>query len=307
MNYLIVGTSYKLISNELNKIIGDNQYKTYSMLDITLSEVLTDASYVSLFDDKKIIVIKNFESVIDKKDDSLEMLNNYLNEESNTILILISSVNIPSKSKLNKEILSKLKVIEIKVPTKPYEVANLILEIANSYGFRIESNALNTFALKCAYNIDIVIMELEKLKLMKNNNTITLEDVNVLVPNYNADNIFELKDAIISRDIKKAKELLDEAETAKLEIIPIIVMLAKEYELLYAIKEISLKNKTDEQIGSMLGGMHPYRVKMLRQSASKYTLDELKNLLLYLCNTDLKCVSEDNLGFLELKKFLLEL
>ena len=307
MNYLIVGASYKLIDAEIQKIVLNRKYKVYSLLDTSLNEILTDASYTSLFDEEKIIIVKNFESIIDKKNDDLESLNNYLNDTINTTLILISNTNIPSKSKLNKDIISKLRIIETKNPTKPYEISALILLLAENYNLKIIDNALSLFTQKCAYNIDIAIMELEKLKLIKTNNIVSLEDVKTLVPNYNADDIFELKDAIISRDIKRAEELILEAEAAKLEIIPIIVMLAKEYELLYAIKELAEEKRSNEEIGVLLRNMHPYRIKILRQSASKYKQEELKRILLCLCNIDLKCVSEDNLGFLELKKFLLEL
>lgn len=307
MNYLIVGVSYRLIDNEINKVIFNRQYKSYNMSDTSLEEVLIDASYSSLFDDEKVIVIKNFEELFNKEKD-LELLNTYLDEKNNTILILVSSSTLSTKSKVNKEILSKLKVIETKSPTKPYEVTAFVIEKSKEYGFRINEDIASKFAVKCAYNLDVIIMEMDKLKLIKGKDIIiSLNDVIELVPNYNADDSFELKDAIVNKDIKRAEELINEAESAKLELIPIVVMLAKEYELLYSISSLVRCKKTNEEIGKLLGNMHPYRVKMLRNSASKYTEEKLKELLLYLCNLNLKCVSDDNLGLLELKKFLLEL
>ena len=53
--------------------------------------------------------------------------------------------------------------------------------------------------------------------------------------------------------------------------------------------------------------MHPYRVKLLRSAGAKYTLEEIKKDIQYLCKLDLKMVSEDNLGWDEIRKFLLML
>lgn len=307
MNYLIVGVSYKLIEKEIEKIVDGRHYKTYCIGDISLDDVLTDASYCSLFDDEKIIVLKNFEE-LSNKEKELELLNAYLDEKNNTILILVSTSGLNSKSKPNKEILSKLKVIETKNPTKAYEVALFVKEIAKEYGFKINDDVASRFAVKCASNIDVIIMEMDKLKLIKGTNAlINMDDISKSVANYNADDSFELKDAIVNKDIKRAEELINEAESAKLELIPIVVMLAKEYELLYTISSLVRCKKTNEEIGKLLGNVHPYRVKMLRMCASKYSEEKLKGLLLYLCNLDLKCISCDNLGLLELKKFLLEL
>lgn len=308
MNYLIIGTSYKLIDIEIKKIVNSSKYKTYSLSDVNLEEILTDASYGSMFDDEKIIIIKDFETIFDNKKGEMELLNDYLNKVNDTTLIFISSMNIPSKTKLNKEIISKFKVIQTKTATKPYEFTPLIIDIAIYYGFKMSENVASLFALKSSYNIDIIIMELEKLQFIKEKNSIiTIQDIEELIPNYNMNDVFELKDAIVNRDIEKANYLIEQAESSKMELLPLVVMLAKEYELLYTIAVLASEKKTNEQIGSMLDNMHPYRVKMLRVTASKYSNDKLKYLLSYLCNLDLKCVSEDNLGFGELKKFLLEL
>ncbi len=82
-------------------------------------------------------------------------------------------------------------------------------------------------------------------------------------------------------------------------------MLAKEYITLYDIKLLSTKRLTNDQISSMLNNLHPYRVKLLRESSIKYTEEKLEEIILYLCNLDARLVSEDNLGYDELRKFLL--
>ena len=192
--------------------------------------------------------------------------------------------------------------------TEIASLAKIFGDVIKKDGYGISQNALSVFCEKCASNYDIALMEFNKLKsLKKDNRLITELDVEELVSNYNMMDSFGLKDAIINKDIKKALRMLDDAETSKMEIVPLVVMIAKEYQVVYNIKMLAKKKLMNDQIGSMLGDMHPFRVKLLKDAGNKYTEDELIHIIKYLCNLDLKLVSQDNLGYDELKKFLLEL
>lgn len=309
MNYLIIGDSYKLIDREIKKIVKDNEYKTYLLDEVSLSDVLEDASYTNLFGDNNILVVKNFELVFEKKDNKiLDRLLEYLNNKNDSIIIFVSKSKSPSRSNICKEIMSKLKVIETPIVSKAYELNNILRDIIKKEGYGISENALTILSNKCASNVDIAINVFEQLKLYKGSNLlITEKDVEEYVPNYNIGDMFELKDAIINKDIGKANKILDEVEGSKMEVIPLVVMLAKEYENLYVIKSLAGLKKNNDEISRSLGGMHPYRVKILRDSSNKYSLDEIKKDIVYLCEMDKRMVSEDNLGVLELRKFLLEL
>lgn len=312
MNYLIYGTSYNLIDNEIRKLIGDKTYKTYTLGESTLEEVLEDVGYSGLFEEEKILVIKNFSSIFDSKKDNTKILDNlfnYLKQPNQlTTIIFVSDSKINEKTKINKEILSKLKIITTVTITKPYELVNFLGNYIKGSGYAISSNALNIFANKCVSNIDIAIMEFNKLKLIKKDNKlITENDVLLYVSNYNTNDLFGFKDALINKDLGKSFRMLDEIEASKMEIIPIVAMLESEFEMLYNVKALSQEKLNNEQIGERLDKMHPYRVKMLREAGNKYTLDDLKKHILYLCNLDLKMVSEDNLGFDEIRKFMLTL
>ena len=99
--------------------------------------------------------------------------------------------------------------------------------------------------------------------------------------------------------------MIDELEYSKMELIPIVVMLAREYITLYDIKLLAQANNTNEMISKILNNMHPYRVQLLRTTSMKYTLEALERIIMYLCDLDKRLISEDNLGFEELRKFLL--
>ena len=309
MNYLIYGNSYKLIDSEIEKLVKDYEKTVYFIGESSLSEIIEDVSYNSLFDEKKVIVVRYIEKLFKSKSEDnseLELLLNYLNNPNeNVIIIFVSYEKINSRSKLNKEILSKLKVIETPIYEKSYELVKALDPIIRKDGYVMSQNALNLFVTKCNDNYDISLMEFDKLKKIKMPGLITEDDVNNLVCNYNMDNIFGFKDAVLNKEIKKAIELLDDLEASKVNALPLTVMLEKEYETLYDIKYLSMQKLTNEDISVKLNNMHPFRVKTLRGISAKYSLEEIEKNIEYLCDLDYRLVSQDNLGIDEIRKFLI--
>ena len=311
MNYLIYGTSYYLVEAELKGILKGKKAETYSLEETDLKTILEDLSYNSLFEEEKFVVLKNLEFLSGSKKENasiFESLEAYLaNPNDSTTLIFISKEKLGPKSGL-KKIVDKLKVIETPIISKPYELAKLMGEVVRKAGYTMYPRVLEAFCEKCACNYDIALNEFEKLKkIKKGDHNITEKDIVDYVSNYNLADSFGFKDALINKEIEKALGMLDDLETSKMEIVPIVVLLAKEYQALYNIKLLAEARKTNEEISKEMGDLHPYRVKLLRQASTKYTLAKLESHIRFLCNLNLRLISEDNLGYDELRKFLLEL
>lgn len=311
MNYIIYGNSYKLIDREIDKIVKDKDKTSYFMGESSIEDILSDISYNSLFEDEKTIIIRRAELIFSDKEskkDNLSKLLNFLKDDNKKItMILISNSEIKDRTKLGKEVLSYFKVIETPSPVKSYEVAKLFMQIVSSEGYGISTNDANLFCTKCLNNIDIAINELDKLKLIKEKNTlITHKDLD-LVSNYNLNDMFGFKDAVINKDYTKALDMLDDLKFAKVNALPLVIMLGKEYQTLYDIKYLSSLRYTNERISREMDNMNPYRVKILREESNKYKIEELEDAILKLSNIALKLVSQDNLGLGEITNFLIEL
>lgn len=311
MNYLIYGSSFNLIDTEIKKILGGRVPSVYYVDEIDIGTIVDDLGYDSMFEEEKIIILKNFEVLnsVKKEDNSgLLKFKDYLNNQTDsTTIIAVSSVKLGSRGAL-KDIVSKFKVIETPIITKPYELAKIFGEVIKKDGYGISQATLNTFTEKCNSNYDIALNEFNKLKSIKGNNKlISDEDVATIVANYNTSDMFGFKDAVINRNVFKAGAMLDDLEMSKMEVIPLVVMLAKEYTLVYNIKLMANAKMTNDAISKELNNMHPFRVKVLREASSKYTKEELENIILELSNIDLRLVSQDNTGYDELRNFLLML
>jgi len=311
MFYLIYGNSFNLIQREIDKIFDNKKYETVSLDDLSFDEILNELEYSSMFEEEKNLVVKSFNKLFENKKDNFDQLETILkfliDKKNNLTIIFLSEKKIELKPKINKDILCCLSIIETPVISKSYELANIMRDVMKNDGYGISQNALNMYAEKCNLNYDVALNEFEKLKRIKKDLLITEEDIENLVSNYNMNDMMTFKDSVIQKNIKKALILLDELEYSKMELLPLVVMLAKEYQVVYNVKQLFLNKHTSEEVSSILDKMHPYRVKVLREAGNKYTSEELVDKILYLCNLDLKIVSQDNLGYLELKNFILTL
>lgn len=104
--YLISGESIRLIDEEVNKLISKEKNVEYFDLNtLELEDILTEAQYVSMFSDKRVIVVKNSfifgsSKVSDKK---MEILLKYLeNPNEDTVIIFTYNDKCDTRKKLLK-------------------------------------------------------------------------------------------------------------------------------------------------------------------------------------------------------------
>ena len=65
---LISVDSYRLIEEEIKKIIKDEPYIFYNLNEVKLSDVIEQASYNSMFEEKKNIIVYNADLFGTKRD-----------------------------------------------------------------------------------------------------------------------------------------------------------------------------------------------------------------------------------------------
>ena len=104
--YLIKSNSYFLLNQKIDEITqGIEDITKIDLDELTINDVINDASYHSLFDDKKAVVIANTKYFGGKflYEDDMEVLFNYLsNLDDNTILLFICNDIAKTKDSTKK-------------------------------------------------------------------------------------------------------------------------------------------------------------------------------------------------------------
>lgn len=291
MEYIIKSESYRLLDKKIKELTSGIQKENITYYDLTtdgLKDILNECNYVSLFNDKKAIIVNNvniFGTKYEYKED-MDILEHYLNNPNrNTILIFI--VDSISKTKKCVKIikdneglieLNKLSGDELKESVKTY---------LKSLGYKIENNALNNLILNLNENYDYCLNELDKVTVMKKDYLINNDDIEKYTIKIKEDGIFDFVDLVIKKDTKKVFKKLEEFINKREEPAILISNIASQYRLILSVKNLLKEGYSEKEIADNLG-IHPYRVKLAHDKSYDYTNDELVSKLLSIGELDEK-------------------
>ena len=292
MIYLFYGNEQLLINNEVNKIIHDNNIdevniSRYNLEEVLLKDIIEDANTISLFSDKKLIIVDNSYIFIrtTKKviEQDTDILIEYLNKPNpDTILIfIINNEKIDSVKKICKLIGVKGSIKEFNTPTN---INNYVSKLFDDY--KIDNNCINLLIKRVGSNLNILNEEANKLKIYKiDDKIITREDI-INLTNKNIDvNIFNFIDNIINKNKKEALNTYQEMLKLNEEPIKIIIMLANKFRLMYQACELSKKGYSIDEIADKLNSKR-YPVQLAIEKGYKYDSKVLLNILEELADLD---------------------
>ena len=263
-NYFLESSDYELIKGEIEKIIDkedftDSYISKYDMSDDSLISSAFESLYqMSLFSDKKTIILENIEAIKDNK--LIDELLNYLKKPIENNLVIITTKNIDKKLLIYKNLKKLTNYYELKMDGVIYIKNNLD-------GYSASINTINLLNEYCNNDISRLKNELNKLKLYKEDKIILEEDIKLLVKKTYKDNTlltFDFIKILSTKDrknsLKKYRELLN------YDLIP--------HVLLIGDKLFKTSKNSD------------YRAKKIRELTINYTQEELYNILIDLANID---------------------
>ena len=276
MTYTFVGEK-DFLNREISKISKSFSLENivhYNLEEDSINSVIQDLNTVSLFG-KKLVIVNN----IDKLEE-FDLLEEYLSNPSDNMLILLSEKELDKRKKSTKTIVNKTKYKEF----FNYDLSRVIKE--NLDDFKMSPMASNILINYCSGNINRIENELEKLKLYKSEEKeITSDDVNKLVKKSLDSTIFDLIDRINQNDknniFKIYNELVEEGETEE----KIMYTIANHYRLLFQISE-KIKIYSDDEIIKSYK-MHPYRLTKLKEQISIISQTDILRILKKLSDIDI--------------------
>ena len=319
--YLISSNSFHLMEVELKKILKDNPYTSFDLNAVDLDDVLEEASYFSLFDDKKYMVVKNAqifgaskrkskeeiddEEKVSKKD---EKLLQYLNEPNdNTVLIFTYNGKADTKKKICKIIKDRYKFIQID-DLKPKDIYSRLEKALKDSGYKLDNSNTGYYIVNNALNnYDLAINEVEKIKLYYGKGcTVKYEDVVNIVSKNIEDNNFKFIDTVISKDIKEAFKMYDDLMIQKVEPIMLMSMLAKEVRNMLLVKKM-MKSKSKKDMMEVLGLKYDFQIDKLISNSYSFNESKLESYLVLLSDLDYKIKRGKISNKLALEMFIMDI
>ena len=298
-NYLIKSDSISLIDKKIKDIIEERKFDealvtTYDLDEDSISRILEDADTISFLAPLKVIIVKNFTNKNFDNEKELKLLNKYLDNSSNEVLLIFTTSNIDARKKYIKELVSKLKLVNVNID--PKEIIKSILK-----DYNVEQKVINFLTLYYNDNLERLISECHKLqRAFIDTKIITYNDALELLikPLNNQDSLtFDLVRNMALKDKRSAIKVYNELLNYNIESYSLIGLLESQYRLLYQVKVLNKQNVSSKDMASILD-VHPFRIKKTLELVGFYSLKEIKKLLIDLSNIDYKIKSgvyENNL------------
>lgn len=308
--YLIYGNDYGLIKREIDKIIsGTSDVVKYDLLVSNVSDVIEEASCMSLFDDKKVVIGENalfLTGANTSVNHDIDYLTSYVNAENHDNIVILTVVQdkLDERKKIVKLLKKNVTVIHKETIDEKDLPKFVIKEFLNN-GYKIDYKTASYFVDYVGKNVDILLSEINKMIIYKDTDKeIFIEDIlNISSKGFN-DNVFDLSDAIMKKDFKKIFSCYNDLMILKEEPIKIIALLASQFTLVYQSKLLSKEGFMRKDIASTLK-VHPYRVKLALET--NYPDFELKDILKKLHNLDYEIKTGKVDKIVGLENFLLHL
>lgn len=295
--YLISSSSYRLMEDEIKKIVKNNIYSTFDLNAITIDEVLDEALYFSLFDEKKYIVVKNatiFGSSRKKSDEEDKVsrkdtrLLSYLEDPNyNTVLIFTINGKIDSKKKICKTIKEKYHLVQID-DLKAKDIMSRVDKSFKEDGYKCDSSIIYSIISSCSNNYDLVMNEVDKIKLYYGRGcNVKNSDVLNITSRVIEDNNFKFIDSIMNKKMKESFKIFDDLMLQKVEPIMLLSMLAKEIRNTLLVKKM-ISNKNKSEMMKLLGINYDFMIDKLINNSYSYKERELEEYLVDICDMDYK-------------------
>ncbi len=205
-------------------------------------------------------------------DEDLKQFENYLeNPSESTHLLIFAEGKLDSKRRLVKLLKRDAQIIEAATP-KEQEVKRYFASHAQELGLQFVGDSLDQLLLKSGYDFGELQKNLALLQAYKEDGQITLEDIEEVVPKTLQDNIFDLTQMILKRQIDQARNLVKDLRLQGEDEIKLIAILLGQFRMFSQVKIFSEEGQSESQIVTSLSELsgrkiNPYQVKFaLRDS-----------------------------------------
>lgn len=291
---------FEWLKKDILKKIGydpsDLNYSYFDMKEASYAEVELDLVSLPFFADEKIVILDHLLDLTTAKkrnltDEDLKQFENYLeNPSESTRLVIFAEGKLDSKRRLVKLLKRDAQIIEATTP-KEQEVKRYFASQAQELGLQFEGDSLDQLLLKSGYDFGELQKNIALLQAYKEDGQITLEDIEEVVPKSLQDNIFDLTQMILKRQIDQARNLVKDLRLQGEDEIKLIAILLGQFRMFSQVKIFSEEGQSESQIVASLSELsgrkvNPYQVKFALRDSRRLSLSFLKQAMMTFIETD---------------------
>jgi DNA polymerase-3 subunit delta len=289
-SFLISETKELLVKKILNEEERDFNLSTYDLEETPIEEALEDAETFPFFGEKRIVIMKNPTFLISEKEKiehNTKKLEEYIqNPSPYTVIVFIAPYEKLDERKKLTKILKKQAEVLVANPLKEKDMIQWINQRSILNNVTITPEATKLLLRLTSQNLMLITHEIEKLSLYVGENSVIKEEtVHLLVVRTMEQNIFELIDKVVHRDLQSALRIFYDLLQNNEEPIKILSLLTTQFRLIYQVKHLAKQGYGQQQIATHIK-VHPFRVKLAQGQAKLFGEEELHDIMKRLAEAD---------------------
>ena len=237
----------------------------------------------SMFKEKKLAVVTNIFANPDFKEKFYQSKKDFLSSED--IILIYEEKDFNKNNSLFKFLKKNARSQEFKF-LAGQGLKTWIKKEFDRYETKIDSGVLEKLIEYIGNDLWQMSNEIRKLASFKNNKTVKVEDIELLVKSKIETDIFKTIDAIADKNKKQALNLLHKHLEKGDSPLYLLSMISYQFRNLLIIKDLIEKCKPYNVILKK-SGLHPFVVKKSYYQSQKFTFQELKKIFQKIFKTDL--------------------
>jgi DNA polymerase-3 subunit delta len=285
----------------------------YDLAETPLDTIIDDAETLPFMVQKKLVIAANAIFMTGAKENAKLEHNsdrliayNKAPADYSVVLFIVAAEKLDERKKVVKALKEADRLVTCMAPSAE-ELTGWVAKQADKLGFSFAPGALDEFLLYGGTHLQTLTQELEKCALfVGKGGTLTTDLVTELVTRTTEQNVFIMVEDLVQLKVDKSYTMLQELVKMKEEPIKILMLIARQFRILYQVKDLTRQGYSGQQIASQLS-LHPYVVKLAAGQAARYEQARLAAILGELADLDYQMKTGRIDKLLGLELFMLRL
>ncbi|HWP45393.1 MAG TPA: DNA polymerase III subunit delta [Blastocatellia bacterium] len=314
--YLFVGEEQYLQERALRLLYNtiDESERVFSIFTFSIGETspagirttaaraIDTANEMTLMAARRIVVIRNFDKITE---DENELVLEYLKRPSETATVVFQAVSLDQRRKVTTALLKTCTVVAFDLLTDQ-QAQRWAEEYLRRRDCRIESSALGHLIGLVGTRLARLSTELDKLAAYAAGGFINMAAIDQLVPRSREHTGFELWDAVMDRDRKRALKIAERLLDDGTDPVVIIGSLGGLYRRLLMAKELIARNAPSEEVMKATGQYGP-RARVFAMRLNRISRQEIEHGILRIARADRAIKSSEATPRLQIEYLVSEL
>jgi len=295
--YLFEGSEKYLRDQALNKLLGasvdesvrDFNYGAISVAQGNLDDALALARQFPMISARRMLVVRGFEAISDDK--QLDALKDYLRAPADTTSLVFVSDALDNRRNIATMLRKTCEVVSFDPLDEREAAPRWIRDYVTRAGCYIEPQSASYLIGMVGVDLMRISTELDKLiSYAGEKGRIGNPEIDELVLNSRERSNFELTDAILDGDRRRALNLLDRIyanASERPETLSLLILgaIASNFRRMLAAKELMRQNAPNAEVAKAVG-MPPFAVTRFNERVRRMNTDRILRGIARIAETD---------------------